>query len=152
MKRFLALAAIAGLLVVLSAPARAQACSDLSVTGTVNPGQTLTIAVTGATPDSFTALAVGEETGSTTLNFGPLASLTLGLASPFAILPLGVTDANGDVSVSFDIPSAPANAPSLPNLTLNAQAVTASFSFGMGPPGLSFCVSDVEQITVGTGG
>jgi hypothetical protein len=134
---------------VLVAAATSQACSDLTVSGSVTPGSTLTISVTGATANAPTVLVVGEDPGTTVINLGPLASLTLGIAEPFSVIGLPPTDGTGSTGVSFAIP---ANIPSgsFPMLTLYAQAVSASFSV-MPPaqPGLSFCLSDVETITVG---
>ncbi len=136
---------------LLVAPVASQSCSDLTVTGSITGGATLTLDVTGAPAGAMTVLGISENTGTTSLNFGPIATLSLGIAMPFAVLPMGMTDASGNVSVSFSIPAGfPAG--SLPFTTLYAQAVTASF--GMpgpgGPPSATFCTSDVEAIAVGS--
>ncbi|MBI5853534.1 MAG: hypothetical protein HZB39_21200 [Planctomycetes bacterium] len=126
----------------LAAPLSAQACSDLDVTGGA-PGTTLTFTLSGATPLSPALMVVGPTTGTTTIVLGPL-SFELGLAQPFAVLSLGMTDLTGAASLALPIPNAP-----LPPVALNAQAVTLGFSFGGGPPGLTACTSDVAAFTVG---
>jgi hypothetical protein len=83
------------------------------------------------------------------LSVGPFGSLTLDVASPFGVLPLGFTDASGDVSVSFAVSSSiPAGV--LPDLTLTLQAVNVSFSGAM-PPSLSFCTSNTATLVIGAG-
>ena len=103
----------------------------------------MTFALSGAPPSSLALMVVGPTTGTTTITLG-LLSFDLGLAQPFAVLPLGMTDAAGTASLSLPIPNAP-----LPPLALNAQAVTLGFSFGGGPPSLTACTSDVAAFTVG---
>jgi hypothetical protein len=121
-------------------------CSTLTVTGTVNPGETVAIDVTGATASSLTLLAAGTTAGSTTIML-PGEDLVLGLAQPFVILPIGVTDANGSLSLSVDVP---ADVPAVPDETLTLQAVTVSFSTGF-PPSFTFCVSNTATLVSGNG-
>ena len=120
-------------------------CSTLTVSGSLNPGQTITISVTGATPDAPAFLVAGTDAGTTTIG-----TLTLGVAVPFIILPLGVTDSTGAVSVSVAVP---ADLPQdvIPNDTLVLQAVTLGFSIAVFPPVLDFCVSNTANLVSGTG-
>src|SRR5262249_47278765 len=139
-------------IVAISAPALAQ-CSTLTVTGSINAGQTLTIDVSGAPANAITFLAAGNA-GSTSIALPGGSSLDLGVASPFIILPIGATDASGAVSLSFNIPSnVPANA--IQNHTYTAQAISVSFptTLPMPPqfPMLSFCVSNTASVVSGTG-
>jgi hypothetical protein len=131
---------------VIAAPSFSQ-CSTLTVAGTINPGETVTVSVSGATPDSLTFIAIGDP-GSTTIPF-PGGGLVLGLESPFLLLPLGVTDASGDVSqsatVSLNIPAGV-----IQDYTFTVQAVTVSFGTSW-PPTFSFCVSNTATLVSGTG-
>ena len=119
--------------------------STLAVTGTINPGNTVDISLTGAPADALTLLAVSQDTGSTTLGSGML-SVTLDLDSPVMFVPLGFTDANGDAGVNFTVP---ASAPMLAPMTLHIQAVTVEFSFGMGNFGLTATTSNATTLDVG---
>lgn len=123
--------------------AQAQACSSLTVTGSGAPGSDLDFALTGAGANAFALAAIGETAGSTSIQFGALATLDLGLDRPFFVLPLGRTDTNGDVTQTFTVP----NVPSMQNL--NAQAFTADISFMPPTIGLTFCTSDVVAFTIG---
>jgi hypothetical protein len=135
---------------LLAATAQAQ-CSTLAVTGTGLPGTTLTVAVDGpAATHGIVFLLVGAAQGSTTINLGPAASLTLGLADPFLPVPLGMADASGDITRSLDVPS---------GLTMGVdvfgQSLTLGFSFslptggGMPSFGVSTCTSNVVPFHVG---
>lgn len=127
-------------------------CSTLTVTGAINFGETVSFDVSGTTPNALTFLAASDDTGSSNFGFGPLGSVTLGLAEPFTLFPLGLSDANGDVGISFDLPALPPGAPTggLPSSTLYIQAVSIDFTFGF-PPSLGFCESNVASVTVGAG-
>src|SRR5262245_48444733 len=87
----------------LAASAYSQ-CSLLAVSGTVNPGDTVVVAVAGAAPNSATLLVAGPHPGSTTIDLGPLGSVTIGLAQPFSIVPIGVTNDEGSLSFSSTFP------------------------------------------------
>ena len=130
--------------VALAGTAGAQCSAALTATGTVSPGSTLNLDLTGADADSLAFLFIGETAGSTTLNFGMLGSLTVGLDTPFIPLPFGFTDMAGDLSQTFSVPAMA----TLPDTTVTAQAVTVDFSFGMGMPSLSFCVSNPVTVTI----
>jgi hypothetical protein len=148
------------LVALVAAPIACQTpCSTLTVTGTVNPGQTVTIDVTGATPESITILAIAKDPGSTTLNFGPFGTLVLDLDSPFIPLPIGFTDAAGDLTWAVSIPAnASPNAFQTADAYLQAVTVDVTRPGGgmpgmppMGPflPTLSFCVSNVATLHIG---
>lgn len=124
----------------LASVASAQ-CGTLAITGAGTAGTTLSIAVTGTAPSGLVALVVGQTTGTTAINLGPL-SLTLGLAQPFLPVPLGRADANGDVSVSFTIPNGVSQ-----QIQLNAQSAT--FGFTMRPFSITACASNVVAFTIG---
>jgi hypothetical protein len=130
---------------VIAAPTLSQ-CSTLTVSGTLNPGETITISVTGATPDSATLLVAGHA-GSTTIQL-PGDDLLLGVDVPFVVVPLGMTDASGDVTF---MASVPADFPAawIPNDTFTLQAVTIGFS-SSSPP-FAFCVSNTATLVSGTG-
>jgi hypothetical protein len=130
---------------VIAAPSVAQ-CSTLTITGTINPGETITISVSGAPAEELTFIAIGDA-GSTTIEL-PGDDLVLGLDAPFLLLPIGVTDASGDVSRMIGVPS---NIPPawIHDHTFTVQAVTASLNFM--PFGFSFCVSNTATLISGTG-
>ena len=135
-------------LALLVAPVSAQACSTLTATGNLNPGSTLTVALTGSTPDAFTLLFVGQQVGSTTINLGPFATFTLDLDTPFLPVPFGFTDTNGDKTFSVAVPVG-ATAPTFPSVTLQLQAVSFDVSPGiMGMPTLNTCVSNAASLTL----
>jgi len=146
---------VCAVLALLAAPAVSQSC-NLAVTGSLMPGDTLSIQVTDSIPNAPTLLAVGETLGSTNFNFGPLGGFTIDLAEPFIILPLGLTDANGDTGIAFSVPANAPTPPSLPSLTLHLQAVTIDLGFGitmppMVPPMpsvLNTCVSNLVTFTL----
>lgn len=140
--RLLAPLAIAAL-IATSTFATAQNCSTLAVTGSGAPGTTLTLALTGGDPNTLAMVALGASTGSTQIGFGPLGSLSLGIAQPQGLIPLGRTDANGDATLSIKLPNA-----TLPTLTLYGQAITATLQAGR-PPQLAFCTSNVEMFMIG---
>ena len=133
-KLLIALACTAGI-------ATAQ-CGTLSTDGTGAAGTDLTISLAGATADSFAVLFLAETTGSSTIELGPMLSLNLGLAEPVIPVPLGGTDENGDVSVTFTVPSMATTA-----WTVEAQAGTFTFSFM--PFSIGACESNVTSVTVG---
>jgi hypothetical protein len=141
-------------LLSLVATGSAQTCATLTVTGSGAPGSTLEFQLPNPTADAFAFLAIGGTEGTTTLDFGPLGSLTLGLDQPFAPVPLGLTDASGSASLSIAIP---ANA-AFPQADLFAQGVVVSVSFAppAGPPSsvpplsLTFCTSNVVGFSVGS--
>lgn len=130
---------------LLAANASAQ-CSTLTVTGTGAPGTSLTFDLNGTDVHAFALLAVGQTQGTTTIQLGPLGSLTLGLATPFIPLPLGFTNASGDISRSISIPSSATY-----GFDLFGQGVTALYSFQPTSPYISvtFCASNVVGFHVG---
>ena len=125
-------------------------CATLTVTGTGAPGTSLTFDLNGTDVHAFAMLAVGQTQGTTTIPMGPLGSLTLGLATPFIPLPLGFTNASGDVSRSISIPSGVTW-----GVDLFGQGVTALFTFTPPAPptppsfSLTFCASNVAGFHVG---
>ena len=139
----LALAALAAVL-ALQAPSFGQ-CSTLTVGGALQPGETITVDLTSATPGVPTFLLVGSYAGPTTFDLGDLGILTVGLIPPFTLLSIGTTNGSGALSYSFDIP---ASIPScqLPR-SLTLQTVSVGLTFGM--PLLSFCVSNAATLLPG---
>lgn len=143
--KFLTLACL-GLLAV---GASAQ-CANLTVTGTGAPGTALQFDLDGTTPHAFAVLLVGDTTGTTTVNLGPIGSLTLGLDMPFVPVPFGLTDANGDRSRTFNVPST-----ATMGFDLYGQAVTVGVSITMPPgggmPSLTWttCASNVASFHLG---
>ncbi len=114
----------------------AQNTASLSITGTVNPGQTLAINVTSNLPGGFCGLFVGN-TGTSTFTFG-FNSLALAI-QPTMILPLGMTDASGACGFSQSIPALPSNMPgsfAFPNHTFTCQAVVAKLAMTIPTPGM----------------
>ncbi|MGE0144351.1 MAG: hypothetical protein AB7I19_12360, partial [Planctomycetota bacterium] len=88
--------------------------------------------------------AVGTTLGSTSFQFGPLGTLTFGLQSPFALLPLGMTDSNGDATLSINVPIELTQ-----SVSLHGQAVTTDLVIGRGRPTFNFCVSNTAAFTLG---
>jgi hypothetical protein len=119
-------------------------CATLTVTGTGAPGTTLTLAIDGTAANQFAWLIVGQTAGSSSLPIGPFGTINLGLAQPWAPVPIGQTDASGDVSLNVQVPaSAPAT------LGLFAQGLTLGFTIGQGPPSLSSCTTNVVGFSIG---
>jgi len=140
----LALAAI----VALSAPVLAQ-CSTLTVSGSINAGETITVDVSGANAGALTFLAIGDA-GTTTIPI-PGNALTLGVVD-FIVLPIGIADTNGILSISVTVPpEIPAGV--IQDHTFTVQAI--SLVFGMPAPGqfpmLNFCVSNTDLLVSGAG-
>jgi len=141
-------------IVAISLPCVAQ-CSTLSITGTINAGQTVTVDVSGAPAHAVCALAVGGS-GSTSISLPGGGSLSLLVSNP-AIIPLGMTDASGHVAFSANIPAnIPASA--IVNHTFTCQAVSVVLPMITFPlpnpfpmPTLSFCVSNTASLVSGTG-
>jgi hypothetical protein len=143
MKATLRSLAALGATLALTAVATAATCSTLTITVTPDPTgfiNDIAIDLTGAHADTLAVLAFGEELGTTTI-VTPLASLDLGLASPFSVLPLGMTDGLGDVAMA-------ATAPAGIGLDLHAQAVTAGITMGPLFPTFDFCVSNVVDFSL----
>ena len=140
---------VAACLGLLAANATAQ-CATLTVTGTGAPGTALQFQFDGTANPAFVLLLVGQTQGTTTVPLGPFGSLTLGLATPFIPVPLGFTDASGDVSRSINVPSA-----TTLSLDLFAQGVSTAWVFTPPspptPPSLSltFCASNVAGFHLG---
>ena len=134
------------LALLLAAPASAQL--TLSTSGTICPGDSVTASVSGGGAQLLTFLGLGENTGSTTIGAGPSFAVTIDLDSPFVILPIGFTDANGDADLTISIPSS-VNTAILPD-SLYIQAATMDFTIGMGMPTWTFETSNVENVTGGS--
>ena len=88
-------------IVALSAPVLSQ-CSTLTVSGSINAGETITVGVSGAPANAITVLAIGDA-GTTTIPI-PGNALTLGVEN-FIVLPIGVADASGHGSISVTVPA-----------------------------------------------
>jgi len=121
---------------IVAGAVAAQNTASLSITGTVNPGQTLAINVTSNLSGGFCGLFAGN-TGTSTFTFG-FNSLALAI-QPTVILPLGMTDASGACGFSQAIPALPSNMPgsfSFPNHTFTCQAVVAKLAMTLPMPGM----------------
>lgn len=127
---------------LLAGLAHAQNCGTLAVTGAGTAGTTLDFSLTGATANSFAVVFVGENTGSTPIRLGMGTTLTIGLATPFFPLPLGRTDANGDVARQFTVPTRATT-----QHAVNGQAAT--FTLTWRPFSLGGCTSNVVPFNVG---
>ncbi|MCA8952589.1 MAG: hypothetical protein KDE27_23960 [Planctomycetes bacterium] len=130
-------------LAILTATAPAQ-CGALTATGTGAPGTTVDLTLTGSTPNALAILVVGDTLGTTSIAT-PFATLVLGLESPFLPVPIGLTDGNGDASLTIDVPSAVTQ-----GADLFGQGVAIDFSFGPTGPSIAFCVSDTAAFHLGT--
>jgi hypothetical protein len=135
-------------LCLLSAPALAEGSTlTVSTTDNMDGTQTVEIDVTGSIPDALVLLAVGQTAGETTFTFGPLGTLTLGLAQPFALPAIGFADGDGNVSLD-------ATAPTAVDVDLLAQAVGFQLVMNIPPaPGeipvqLEFCTSNVAMVSL----
>jgi hypothetical protein len=139
------------LLASMFAATAAAQCATLSVTGTGAPGTALVFTIDGTTANAFAFVAIGDTQGSTSIQFGPLGTLSLGLAVPFVPVPVGPTDSNGDASLTINVP---AQFPG--SLDLFAQGITIGFTPPSGPPTgpgipslFSFCSTNVVAFHVG---
>ncbi|MFN3240266.1 MAG: hypothetical protein ACE37K_02010 [Planctomycetota bacterium] len=113
-----------------------------TVTAANNAGE-ISIDLDGSDPMRFAFVVLGDTQGTTPINLGNFASFDLGLAAPFVPAPLGLTDMNGDASLTFTPPTtAPAG-------TYYVQGVTVGFDIVPGT-GLSLdvCVSDVASFAL----
>jgi len=107
----------------------AQNCATLAVTGNGAPGTTLSFSIDGSAANAFAFLVVGQAQGTLAVDLGPIGSLTLGVLPDF-ILPLGMTDLAGDVTLAAEVP----NMPSIPGQDLFGQGVTLGFTLPTLPP------------------
>ena len=127
---------------LLAANASAQ-CAMLTISGTGAPGTNLQFNLDAQASGAFAFVAAAFTQGPTTISFGALGSLTLGLDSNFLLLPLGTTNSSGDASTSIGVPSFFP----LP-IDLFAQGGTAEFTL-LFPFGFTFCTSNVTTFHVG---
>ncbi|MBK8977749.1 MAG: hypothetical protein IPM29_17720 [Planctomycetes bacterium] len=117
-----------------------ETCATLATTGSGLPGTNLVFALGGAFPNALAALLLTGARAQTTLPIGTLGTLELGIATPFIVESMGVTDGNGDASLSIPVPLG------LPPVSL----VTQAFAVQLGTTTvLEFCVSGVAENTVG---
>lgn len=117
--------------------------AQCATTTAVNNAGTVTLSADGTSPMSFAFFVVGDTTGATTINLGNFGTLTLGLVAPFIPAPAGMTDMNGDASLSFDVPAA------APAGTYYAQAVLVGFDIVPGTGlSLDICAGDVASFTL----
>ncbi|MFT4843846.1 MAG: hypothetical protein ACJA0V_002169 [Planctomycetota bacterium] len=114
--------------------------AQCATTSAANNAGTVTLDVDGTAPMAFAFFAVGDTLGTTAINLGSFGTLTLGLAAPFVPAVAGLTDINGDASLSFSVPAtAPAG-------TYYAQGVTIGFGVTPGTGvTLDICAGDVAS-------
>lgn len=134
------LLALPALALALASQAPAQ-CSGgtgtLTVTpnGPVSPGDTISLNSCGPT-SAIALLAVSETAGSTTFpGMGPFPSITLCLAEPLIVLPLGFTGSSGCAGVDFTVPAG-ATLPGNVNLVLQGLFIDFSFT-----PPMNFAIT-----------
>ena len=147
MQRILGSLALVG---ALTAPVLGGDCSSLGVdVSSDGETQTVTVDVSGAPANAMTFLAVGDTLGETAIDFGPLGGFVLGLEAPFALLPIGGTDGDGNVTLSSDVPVQPST------IDLNLQALSVGLTLVIPPPapgeipvGFDFCTSNVASVTL----
>jgi hypothetical protein len=128
-------------LLALASLASAQDCGVLAITGSGASGTSLQVDVSGATANGFALIVVGETLGSTSVPLPLGGSLSLGLATPYFPIPVGVVDAAGAATLSVPIPDLMGY-----QISLNAQAVVISIAI---PFGLNACASNVVGFTIG---
>ena len=134
-------------LACLAATASAQSCATLAITGTGAPGTSLNVSVDGPAGPAIVFLVAGEQQGSLSFNLGPLGTLNLGLADVALVLPLGMADAQGDVSRAIPIP---AGLPATISVDVFGQSVGLGWSFQPLPPTFSLCTSNVVGFHIGS--
>ena len=134
------------------AAAAAAQCATLAVTGTGAPGTALTISIDGTTANAIAFVAIGDTQGSTSIPLGPLGTLDLGLAMPFVPVPVGMTNASGDASLTINVPTG-----FVGGVDVFGQGITIGFNIPSGPPGpgfpnnlFSLCTTNVVGFHVGT--
>jgi hypothetical protein len=155
MRKILALASLG----LLAATASAQ-CATYSVSGSGSSGGSLTFSFNGSASGAYVFAVIGQTEGSLPINLGMLGSLTLGITDPTAVLPIGIANAQGDASLTLNIP---ANAPSTGVVNLKSQGVSLGVSGlptggpgggpgggGMPNLGFSWCTSNVVSFTLGS--
>jgi len=129
---------------VLAAGAAQAQCGNLTASGSGAPGTAVDLAVTGSTANAPVLCVIGDTLGVTTIQIGSLTTLELGLETPFIPVPMGLSDGNGDASLSINVPST-----TTMGLDLHGQAVAIDFGFGPGGISLGFCVSNTASFHVG---
>jgi hypothetical protein len=139
-------------LVSFAAVAPAQQCATLGITVDAD---SVAINLDGPAPalgsvlPNFAFLVLGDTLGTLPIDLGGLGGFTLGVL-PNVLLPLGATDAAGDVALTFP------NAPVPPEL-LQAQGLILSINLPQPPFGgapsvaFSFCTSNVVAFSYGSG-
>ena len=148
LRRLIPLLASCAALLSLPSAAYEGSCSTLAVTSsTEDETTTWTVDVTGGQADSMVFAAVGDTAGETVFELGALGSLTICLEQPFILLPVGFADADGDVSLSFDVP---AGDPLGIDLILQAASVSFGLDFSTTPPtfGLDACTSNTASLSI----
>lgn len=134
----LSLAAVAG-----TVPAQ---CATLVITGSGAPGTMLTARLDGSSAHALAVLVVGSTQGVRPIDLGPLGTLTLGVEPQF-VVPLGLTNAAGDLSRSTVVPDV---VPDAPGLDLFGQAVTLAFTLTSTPSIIwTLCASNVVGFHIG---
>jgi hypothetical protein len=114
-------------------------CSTL----TVQQGQNhapITFRVQGD-PNALVGLVLGFDKGSTTIPLGTVGTLQLGIASPYDIQYIGMTNGGGILTYVRPVPA------NLPSTDLVAQAFTVSVTDQLP---LTFCTSNVVSFHVGS--
>jgi hypothetical protein len=138
--------------VILTPTSLAQDCSALAVDhqGTIADGGTLSIDVSDGSPDAIVLMAVGRELAQTCVPVDPMGmnevcvdvDLTQAL-----VLPVGASDAMGDLSLVIELPPGPSGV-MIEGEDLHFQAVSLVIDTSSMIPSIEACVSNVSTVTI----
>ena len=109
----------------------------LTIMGPATPNTNLDFDMNGEA-NALAYLLLGVAQGTTTLNFGPLGTLDIGLTGPYSPILMGVADTNGDASLVLSLPGS-----GLSNATFFVQGLTVSLGTT-----LNFCPTQVESFSI----
>jgi hypothetical protein len=126
----------------------AQDCSALAVDhqGTVADGGTLTMDVTGSLSDAIVFMAVSRDLASSCVPLG-MDEICLDVDLTQAIVvPLGLSDTSGDLSLVVELPPGPSGV--IDGQTLHFQTVALAIDFSTMIPVFAVCVSNAVSVQI----
>jgi len=136
------------LLAALAAPAAAQSCCNLTMSGTGHYGTMMVFSLTGGSPHAPAMLAFSGYQGQASFNFGQMGMLQLGLSEPLVLAFMGETDGNGDAQMGMQVPHHMMHV-----MHMFGQGFTTMMQMqghhGHQHPYLMFCTSNVMGFGVG---